>query len=796
MDSKLDLDLCAREPIHIPGAIQPYGALLCLSEPDLIIQQASQSCADVLGRAPAQLLGRPLSDLFGAALAPLQADLPAQALRDLNPLELELVSGPGPGAAGRYEVTAHRSQGLLLLEFEHAPPDPGRHGASFSRLVSRFTAQLQGTTTFETAAAVATEQIAEISGFDRVMIYRFDDHWDGEVVAEARRADLLPYLGLRFPASDIPSQARRLFTLNRLRLIADAAYQPSPILPGDHPRTGQPLDLSHALLRSASPIHLEYLHNMGVRATLTISILVEGALWGLIACHHRAPRCLPYQIRAACEFLGQIFSFHLSTIGAREHGVHRARLQQVHDRIAATLRDHDLFTALQREQDALLHLTGAGGAAVALHDQLVLFGATPTRPQTQQLIDWLRSRPGAQPELLSTRCLSALHPAAEAFKDHAAGLLALPLLQGGAGWILWFRPELIQTVSWAGDPHKPMQPADSGRLHPRRSFALWQEILSRHAAPFQPWEVAAAVDIRHALLSRAAEDEKRATKEANAQLRAAQQRLVAAARQAGMAEIATGILHNVGNALNSVNVSATTILEQIKGSRLLSLGRATALLAEHPNDLPRYIEHDPRGQQLPGFLIKLAAALLAEREAALAELGGLVEGVDHIREIVRTQQSYAGSYSIVENVRIGEVVEDAVRMSSASLLRHGVQVARAFEDGPPLSLDKHKVLQILINLISNAKYAMDDTPPEDRVMTLRTHSSQAAVRVSVEDRGCGVPTENLTRIFSHGFTTRSGGHGFGLHASVLLAQEMKGALTVFSRGAGQGATFTLELPRL
>jgi len=279
-------------------------------------------------------------------------------------------------------------------------------------------------------------------------------------------------------------------------------------------------------------------------------------------------------------------------------------------------------------------------------------------------------------------------------------------------------------------------------------------------------------------------------------LKRAQGELLNASRLAGMAEVATSVLHNVGNVLNSVNVSVTLLSDQVRESKLVNLSRAAALIRQHANDLGNFITHDPKGQQLPLYLEQLADLLIHERSSLLQELESLRKNVDHIKDIVVMQQSYAQVAGVKETVKLVELVEDALRMNVGALGRHEVQVLREFDPGSPLEItvEKHKVLQILINVIRNAKYACDDSGRSDKRLTVRVSSNAEAVEISVADNGVGIPAENLDRIFNHGFTTRKNGHGFGLHGSALAAQEMGGALRAQSDGLGKGATFTLRLP--
>jgi PAS domain S-box-containing protein len=283
-------------------------------------------------------------------------------------------------------------------------------------------------------------------------------------------------------------------------------------------------------------------------------------------------------------------------------------------------------------------------------------------------------------------------------------------------------------------------------------------------------------------------------KQAEEKLVELHKRLVESSRQAGMAEIASSVLHNVGNVLNSVNVSSTLVAEKARELKVSSVARLAALVREHETDLANFLVNDAKGKQIPGFLSNLASTLEHEREALMDEVKSLESNVAHIKEIVSMQQNYAKSLGVLEVLKITDLVEDAVRMNSGAISRHRVKLVREFSEVPPVMTDKHKILQILVNLIRNAKYACDDSGRDDKEITLRVANGEGTIKISVIDNGIGIPPENLTRIFSHGFTTRKDGHGFGLHSGALAAKEMGGDLVVSSAGTGQGATFTLILP--
>jgi PAS domain S-box-containing protein len=283
-------------------------------------------------------------------------------------------------------------------------------------------------------------------------------------------------------------------------------------------------------------------------------------------------------------------------------------------------------------------------------------------------------------------------------------------------------------------------------------------------------------------------------KVAETELAELHKQLIAASREAGMAEIATSVLHNVGNVLNSVNVSTGLVVESVKKSRASSLTRVVKLLQEHAHDLGAFITQDSRGQHVPAHLAQLAEHLRFEQEANVRELELLRRNVDHIKEIVAMQQNYASFGGVKEMINVANLVEDSLRINEGAIIRHEVEVIREFEDVPPLNVEKHKILQILVNLLRNAKYACEDSGRTDKRLTVRVANGGGRVKISVIDNGIGIPPENLTRIFNHGFTTRKGGHGFGMHSGALAAKEMGGSLIVHSDGPGQGATFTLELP--
>jgi C4-dicarboxylate-specific signal transduction histidine kinase len=285
-------------------------------------------------------------------------------------------------------------------------------------------------------------------------------------------------------------------------------------------------------------------------------------------------------------------------------------------------------------------------------------------------------------------------------------------------------------------------------------------------------------------------------KQMQQQMEQTHKELLTASRQAGMSEVATGVLHNVGNVLNSVNVSAALVADHLTALNVENLSRAASMIREHARDIGDFLTNDPKGKRLPDYLSQLATHLLDERTLLLKEIGFVRSKIEHIKEIVAAQQNYGKALGVAEKVKIEELIEDVLRIHASELSQHGVQVQREYAPGiPEVITDKHKALQILLNLLTNAKHACVDSRKEPKRVTVRVTNGDDRVRVSMIDNGVGIPTENLKKIFNHGFTTRkNGGHGFGLHSGALTAKEMGGTLSAYSDGPGAGATFTLEIP--
>jgi chemotaxis family two-component system sensor kinase Cph1 len=474
---RVDLSSCDFEPIRVPGSIQPHGRLLVLQPDSLAPVAWSENWPD-------------------AQLAAALDVVAALALPVLQPGASPVSLGAVRVGDHTFDAAAHRSERHLVVEFEAAAPPAGNEAPIYS-LGRVFLPQLQQADTVSHLAALAAREMKRLTGFGRCLVYRFDEAGHGEVLAEEIEPGYDSYTGHHFPASDIPPQARALYLVNHFRLIADANYQPVPLRARDASLTAADIDLSQAQLRSVSPIHLEYMRNMGTLASMSVSIVVDGRLWGLISCHDHAPRFLGTGVRLACEHLGQLLSLQIQSKESNVAVAERLELRQLTLQIVSHLAESDAtLQHLASEASLMLRVMRATGAAVVLDDEVWSVGEVPERAQVQELARWIA---GLGVEVYDSDALAAHFAPAAGFAGTAAGVLAMSISQVHRHLILWFRPELVRTVRWAGDPHKP-QHVQGGRIHPRLSFASWVEHIRGHSRPWSVAEVGAAGELRQALI--------------------------------------------------------------------------------------------------------------------------------------------------------------------------------------------------------------------------------------------------------------------------------------------------------
>lgn len=737
---------CEKEPIHIPGAIQPFGVLLSVDEPRLIIQNATANCADTFGVEPTEMVGRSFAEFVDSSqLEELKQYLERDNLREQSPLDL-ILHVPGATSPQAWELSAHRHQGCLILELEHCS-DIGIDPLSFHRNIRDAVQAIQATGSLQHMCEAAVQQVQTITGFDRVMLYQFTEEWHGKVIAEVRAPHMDAYLGHYFPASDIPAQARAVFLENWLRMIPDVDYAPAVLYPGTNPRNGAPLDLGHSTLRSVSPIHIEYLRNMQVKATLTVSLVNEGRLWGLIACHHATPRLIPNDSRLGAKMVGQLVSSQIQLKQSLDDLHYRARLQTVHAQLLSFMeKEEDLAQGLVKYSPNMLDIAGASGAAAAIyHDnEWTCIGKTPSSAEIEQLVDWLAESHAGEGMFCTDR-LSKHFSLAQSYKEIASGLLAISIPKTERNYILWFRPQAATTVTWAGNPQKAVQSENGHQsLHPRVSFQAWQEIVEGVAEAWRKVEIEAIVELRNSILALDLQREFRKEQQARAR-----------AERISMEK--EHMVHMVSHDLRTP----------------LNVVRMTFEMLQMSGDVQAQAEQGwlGRGLRATETIERLANDVLnmAKVDAGTLVLEPKAEDADSlVQDVVETMAPLAEQ----KDVR----------------LRLDLDAAKV-----KVLCERPRIEQVLNNLIGNA---LKFTPAGGSV-TVSVEADRARVVFCVADTGIGIPDKHQESIFERFWQehhAREQGTGLGLSIAKRIVEEHGGEIWVESE-PGIGSKFYFSLNR-
>lgn len=489
----IDLTNCDREPIHLLGAIQPIGFLLALTT-DWMVSRASANIAEFFNVSHADLIGKPASSILtGDAIHALRNRL--ALLRGADAVE-RIFRCALSEEGQRYDIAIHMVGSTVILEGE---PSTEHNYGDATGTVRGMIGRLDNAADLTAFFNEGARQVRALTGFDRVMVYKFDEDGSGEVMAESAKSGIGSFLGLHYPATDIPKQARALYKRNLLRVITDINAEPVPILPAldEHK---QPLDLSLSVLRSVSPIHIEYLRNMGVAASMSISIIVEGELWGLIACHHYSPRCPSFERRSVAELFAQMFAMRIESRERKNVVDYERRARDISDQLlGAVANDETLLKDPNWLGDILTSAIPADGVGVWINGNYAFAGQTPDTPGFAKIINALGAT--AAGRVFATDRIADLVPEATAFSGNAAGMLAIPISRTPRDYVVLFRQEIIRSVRWAGDPHKPVQLGPNGpRLTPRESFAEWKELVEGRSKRFTASELRVAQTLRATLI--------------------------------------------------------------------------------------------------------------------------------------------------------------------------------------------------------------------------------------------------------------------------------------------------------
>ena len=730
-----DLSNCEKEPIHLIRLVQAHACLIACHKKNFKILQISDNSDDFFGYAPTDLLGKDVQNLFSKTTIDLikQGLNQADEFKSINPIRVNISKR---NKEIFHHLIAHvNKDDILILEIE--PIQQEINTIAYQVTLSEAIYKIQKAA-YDQLFDVVAKEFKQFTQYDRVMVYRFDEAYNGTVIAEAKEDFVEPYLGLTYPASDIPPQARALFLKNRVRILVDTDQEPAqtvPLLPTGH---SLPLDLTQSVTRGLSPIHLEYLSNMGVKATLSIAIILEGQLWGLIACHHYSPKFLDFTARTSCQFLGQFFSGHLAITAANQYRISILKSNLIRVRLFEKMsEDYNILEGLTNQTETILDLVDCTGAAIITDAHIVTMGKTPTKKEIKKLVEWLDERTN-QP-VFHTNELSSKYPPSIEYKDVASGLLAIKFALNPNEFVLWFKPEKVQEVIWGGDPNKAMEKTN-GRISPRKSFAKWKELIQNIAEPWQKFELDAAValrnDIKESILRKFNE-----VKELNKKMKAAYEELET---------FSYSVSHDLRSPIRNID------------------GLVQILKEDYTDQLD---------------------------ESGIEIINSIIESTDRMSLLIKGILDFSRLGKIALNhkeINTKELVEEVLQELNPLNKKVAIKIASTLHN---LYGDKTLIRQMLVNLLSNAiKYSQNKPQPKVTIITRQEHNYTT---IKISDNGIGFDMKYEAKIFGvfHRLVGESEYEGTGIGLAIVhrIIEKHNGIISVDSK-INQGSAFIIALP--
>ncbi|TAE59775.1 MAG: GAF domain-containing protein [Nostocales cyanobacterium] len=732
----VNLTNCAKEQIHIPGSIQPHGTVIVVDQESFNIIQASTNVDIFFARPHTDLINTHLTEILDQTIIQKIQDCLNQDFSAINPLRIKINNQ-------HLNLIVHENDNLVFLEFEPIDEKYNNDFLSFYNMTKKVIDQMQSSGNLQELSEVIVKNIRELTNFDRVMVYRFDADASGDVIAEAKQEELESLYGLRYPAIDVPDTAKKLYSLNYIRLIPDIEYQPVPL--PNHPENNQPFDLSYSTLRSVSPCHIEYLENMGVRASMSISLIHENKLWGLIACHHYSPKYLPYEVRSACEFLGKVMSLNLIAKADQENLNYKVqikeKLSELFEKLSHTV---DISESLYNNLDLLQSIVNAQGLAICFENEIRLFGVTPELNDIHNLVNFLKSHQSHN--LYFTDRLPEICPSAVKFQSLASGIIILYLSRVENSYIIWFRPEVSQTVKWAGNPHKEAKLEADGTLtlSPRKSFELWKQTVTGRSLPWLSYEIQQVMEFRNLLID---------------------------------------IIFKKSNELLELNIELKRSNDELD---------SFAYIASHD------LKEPLRGIYNYSYLLleDYQAALDEDGNRKLNTLMTLTKRMEKLIDVLLYYSRLGRKELIIENVNIAEIVANDIKniIQASQTENIDIRIPRKI---PNIKADKILVEEVFLNLITNAiKY---NNKPEKwvEINYLLDSSKSSQPIFYVRDNGIGIQEQHqeiVFRIFKrlHGQNKFGGGTGAGLTIVKKIIERHGGKIWIESN-YGEGTTFYFTL---
>lgn len=681
----IDLTNCDREPIHIPGRVQSHGFLIAADSQSLLISYASSNINSFFPAAADSILGLPLADFEkisgmaenGVALLPLlKLGEVKQSYETINPYPVQI-------GGKDYYLIISLSASLYVLEFE-----PVTLQYDIQNQIGKSVSDILSGKSIHTLLQNTAKEIKNLIAYDRVMIYRFLEDGHGEVIAEARNEDLEPFFGLHYPASDIPKQARELYKLNYTRIIADVNSESSAILTHE---TDATIDLTHSVLRAVSPVHIQYLKNMGVDSSFSVSLIVQGELWGLVACHNYTPKFIDYKAREAAKLIGKIVSSALEYKQDEELDELNKSHQLAITQLSLHLnKDEELIPVLTRQEHTIKDIVNASGSAVFMDGKIVTMGETPDDEQLRELFSWLKKT--MDDTIYYTHSLPEVFHPARAYKSIGSGLIAIMISKEMDEMIIWFKPEQMATINWAGNPEKPVMLSENGlmNLSPRNSFEIFSEIVENTSLKWSRTEVNNVKKIREAILN-------------------------AITKKAGEIRLLNDRLKQ---AYDELDTFSYTISHDLR-TPLTSIKSYTELVILSNKSL------DEQGKKLLGRVV-----------AGADKMGFLINEILKLARVGRSELEYV-------TIDMQQMIADVATEVKASLYADHVKIV--FGDLPAIKGAQPLILQVFTNMISNAvKYSAGSAAPEVFIGGTIEHDE---ILYKIADNGIGIEVDHHSKVY-------------------------------------------------
>ncbi|MCM4157078.1 ATP-binding protein [Gramella sp. AN32] len=727
----IDLSSCENEPIHIIGKSQSHGVIVACDMRNCTVVQISANCKDILGLSIEDILGNSLDLILGDKLCnTIVAEFEEDSYFKVHQTKI---------GGKSFFVVPHISDKTLLLDIE--PKGEEIENYKYQKQLTSILSSLSSVETAEKLCERAASLTRDIFGYDRVMVYKFDEEWNGKVIAEEKNEEMESWLGLHYPASDIPKQARELFFKNKIRIITDVNSKPIALVPEISPISEQALDLSGSLLRAVSPIHIEYLQNMNVGASLTAALIANGKLWGLIACHHNSAKFINFYQRQTCDFLTQIFSNELSLKNTRsfleniEKGkeIRQILLQQVN-------RKENIRSGLTQQKSKFTDLIQSGGGAIILNKKITLVGNTPSKSQVKTLLKEFVFR--QKDSVFFTNNLMSSYPEAKEYKDVASGFLSIKLGESERDALIWFRPEVIQTVSWGGNPeNKALYSEEKQRLTPRKSFEIWTQELKGYSQAWLDYEISEAKSLRESISYVILNLQKKEINRLNNELI---------------------------DAHNELNLFSQGLSHDLKAPLRGIDGYAHILKEDHYTGL--------------------------EAEAKMA-VDTILTSAEEMQDLIDNILSFAG----VNNQNLKKVMINTDHLiqellKSFNIPKNYFKTELIIEEQLPKMLgDKQMLAQVWSNLITNAlKYSEKEKSPKIEIGTL---TQEKKTVYYVKDNGIGFDqkySEEIFVLFSRFSGNNYSGTGIGLAIVKKIIEKHDGKIWAESN-LGEGTSFYFHL---